>query len=35
VHIRRLRSKLGSKYANLIETVRHVGYRFKPSSSHK
>jgi DNA-binding response OmpR family regulator len=29
VHIRRLRSKLGSKYATLIETVRHVGYRFK------
>jgi DNA-binding response OmpR family regulator len=29
VHIRRLRSKLGSKYAALIETVRHVGYRFK------
>ncbi len=35
VHIRRLRSKLGSKYANLIETVRHVGYRFKPVSSSK
>lgn len=35
VHIRRLRSKLGSKYANLIETVRHVGYRFKPVSSGK
>lgn len=35
VHIRRLRSKLGSKYANLIETVRHVGYRFKPVSSHR
>ncbi|MHB8840491.1 MAG: winged helix-turn-helix transcriptional regulator [Candidatus Aquicultor sp.] len=35
VHIRRLRSKLGSKYANLIETVRHVGYRFKPVSSNK
>jgi DNA-binding response OmpR family regulator len=29
VHIRRLRSKLGTKYATLIETVRHVGYRFK------
>lgn len=29
VHIRRLRSKLGSKYSALIETVRHVGYRFK------
>jgi DNA-binding response OmpR family regulator len=29
VHIRRLRSKLGNKYATLIETVRHVGYRFK------
>ena len=27
VHIRRLRSKLGSKYEFLIETVRHVGYR--------
>jgi len=29
VHVRRLRSKLGSKHAGLIETVRHVGYRFK------
>jgi hypothetical protein len=29
VHIRRLRSKLGTKHATLIETVRHVGYRFK------
>jgi DNA-binding response OmpR family regulator len=29
VHVRRLRSKLGNKYANQIETVRHVGYRFK------
>lgn len=27
VHIRRLRSKLGTKYGSLIETVRHVGYR--------
>lgn len=32
VHIRRLRSKLGTKYASLIETVRHVGYRFKKHS---
>jgi len=31
VHIRRLRSKLGSKYSALIETVRHVGYRFSKS----
>ncbi len=29
VHIRRLRSKLGTKYAPLVETVRHVGYRFR------
>lgn len=28
VHIRRLRSKLGARYGSLIETVRHVGYRF-------
>lgn len=28
VHIRRLRAKLGPKYASLIDTVRNVGYRF-------
>ncbi|MHB9133805.1 MAG: winged helix-turn-helix transcriptional regulator [Armatimonadota bacterium] len=28
VHIRRLRSKLGAKVGNLIQTVRNVGYRF-------
>jgi DNA-binding response OmpR family regulator len=28
VHIRRLRAKLGEEHANLIETVRSVGYRF-------
>jgi len=28
VHIRRLRAKLGEEYANLIQTVRSVGYRF-------
>ncbi|MDQ6784063.1 MAG: response regulator transcription factor, partial [Actinomycetota bacterium] len=28
VHIRRLRAKLGEEYANLISTVRSVGYRF-------
>lgn len=28
VHIRRLRAKLGSKYGSMIQTVRHVGYRF-------
>ncbi|NNC80067.1 MAG: response regulator transcription factor [Acidimicrobiales bacterium] len=27
VHIRRLRSKLGEEHANLISTVRSVGYR--------
>jgi two-component system alkaline phosphatase synthesis response regulator PhoP len=27
VHIRKIRSKLGSQY---IETVKGVGYRFKP-----
>jgi DNA-binding response OmpR family regulator len=32
VHIRRLRSKLGRKHSTLIETVRHVGYRFKRMS---
>lgn len=29
VHIRRLRAKLGTRYGNLIETVRSVGYRLK------
>lgn len=28
VHIRRIRSKLGSESEDLIETVRNVGYRF-------
>jgi DNA-binding response OmpR family regulator len=28
VHIRRLRAKLGEDHANLIQTVRSVGYRF-------
>ena len=31
VHIRRLRAKLGEEHANLIETVRSVGYRFGQS----
>jgi two-component system alkaline phosphatase synthesis response regulator PhoP len=29
VHIRRLRKKLGTKYAELIQTFRGVGYKFK------
>lgn len=29
VHIRRLRSKLGSEFKNIIDTVRNVGYRCK------
>ncbi len=28
VHIRRLRAKLGEEHANLIQTVRSVGYKF-------
>ncbi len=28
VHIRRLRSKLGPRLGNMIQTVRNVGYRF-------
>jgi len=28
VHIRRLRSKLGDRVGNMIQTVRNVGYRF-------
>ena len=28
VHVRRLRAKLGEEHANLISTVRSVGYRF-------
>ena len=31
VHIRRLRSKLGPKYASLIATIRNVGYKFLES----
>ncbi len=32
VHIRRLRSKLGEEHANLISTIRSVGYRFGSAS---
>lgn len=31
VHVRRLRAKLGEEHANLIDTVRSVGYRFGQS----
>jgi DNA-binding response OmpR family regulator len=31
VHVRRLRAKLGEEHANLIQTVRSVGYRFGAS----
>ncbi|NDH23843.1 MAG: DNA-binding response regulator, partial [Actinobacteria bacterium] len=31
VHVRRLRSKLGEEHANLIQTVRSVGYSFGTS----
>lgn len=31
VHVRRLRAKLGPKYATLIDTLRNVGYRFLDS----
>ena len=31
VHVRRLRSKLGEEHANLIQTVRSVGYSFGQS----
>lgn len=30
VHVRRLRAKLGADHAQLIVTVRNVGYRFAP-----
>jgi Response regulators consisting of a CheY-like receiver domain and a winged-helix DNA-binding domain len=33
-HMRRLRGKLGP-YADWIETVRGVGYRFKPGAKHE
>ena len=33
VHVRRLRAKLGEEHANLIQTVRSVGYRFGQSRS--
>ena len=31
VHIRRLRSKIEDRHHTFIETVRNVGYRFRPS----
>ena len=31
VHVRRLRAKLGEEHANLIQTVRSVGYKFGQS----
>ena len=33
VHIRRLRSKLGSEFESVIDTVRNVGYRFSQNGS--
>ena len=33
VHVRRLRAKLGEENANLIQTVRSVGYKFGTSSA--
>ena len=30
-HVRRLRQKIGEEYADAIETVRGIGYRFKES----
>ena len=30
VHIRKIREKLGEKYASLIQTIKGVGYRFRP-----
>ena len=33
VHVRRLRAKLGEEQANLIQTVRSVGYRFGQTRS--
>ncbi|MBO0767067.1 MAG: response regulator transcription factor [Solirubrobacterales bacterium] len=30
VHVRRVRAKLGSEYADKLHTVRRVGYRFDP-----
>ena len=32
VHIRRLRSKIEDRHLTFIETVRNVGYRFRPTS---
>ena len=34
VHVRRLRAKLCVEHESLIGTVRNVGYRFSPDSSH-
>jgi len=31
VHVRRLRAKIGEENANLIQTVRSVGYKFGPA----
>ena len=31
-HVRRLRQKLGEEYADVIETVRGIGYRFKENN---
>ena len=33
VHIRRLRSKLGTEFESIIGTVRNVGYRFNTNSN--
>jgi DNA-binding response OmpR family regulator len=32
VHVRRIRTKIGPRYENLIHTVRNVGYRFEEAA---
>jgi DNA-binding response OmpR family regulator len=32
IHVRRIRAKLGSQHARAIETIRNVGYKWRPLS---
>ena len=35
IHVRRIRAKLGKRYARAIATVRNVGYKWLPASSNR
>jgi len=34
IHVRRVRAKLGPRYASCLQTIRHVGYKWVASTDH-